>query len=207
MSFFFVHIFVEVSLLLSFDSPTGFYMPTTRSQEEKSMAISQKMSDYFEKLVEPLVTNKVLEEMFEKLKLEVFEKFEEKINNQNDVIQKLEDQVTFQQNTIDNLTIMVDNNEQYSRRSCLRIHGIGYSKDQEGRENVMDIVRKCYEEVDIPFDERNIDRAHRIGKTYREKDGDKTFKSIIVKFRSWNFNWNEVQCFVVLSGTKCFSIL
>ena len=81
--------------------------------------------------------------------------------------------------------IMVDDIEQYSRRSCSRIHGIGYNKDQEGRENVMDIVRKCYEEVDIPFDERNIDRAHRIGKTYREKDGDKTFKSIIVKFRSW----------------------
>ena len=50
---------------------------------------------------------------------------------------------------------------------------------------MIDIVRKCYEEVDIPFDERNIDRAHRIGKTYREKDGDKTFKSIFVKFRSW----------------------
>ena len=43
------------------------------------MPISKEIQAYFSKLIEPLVTNELLQEMFTKLKEEVFSKFEETI--------------------------------------------------------------------------------------------------------------------------------
>ena len=42
------------------------------------------------------------------------------------------------------LIIKCDDNEQYSRRSCLRIHGIECS-DDERNDNVLERVKECYE--------------------------------------------------------------
>ena len=42
------------------------------------MVVSKEISDYFTKLVEPLVTTQRSEEMFGKLKEEIIERFEEK---------------------------------------------------------------------------------------------------------------------------------
>ena len=42
------------------------------------MVVSKEISDYFTKLVEPLVTAQRLEKMFGKLKEEIIERFEEK---------------------------------------------------------------------------------------------------------------------------------
>ena len=39
-------------------------------------------------------------------------------------ITELESQIAVQQNSIDKLIISWDNNQQYVRRSCLKIHGI-----------------------------------------------------------------------------------
>ena len=49
----------------------------------QKMLISKEISDYFTKLVEPLLTSQRLEEMFGKLKEEIIEKFEEKVTAQN----------------------------------------------------------------------------------------------------------------------------
>ena len=51
---------------------------------------TEKLKYYFEKLIEPLVTNNSLEELFNKLKDEIMKKFDEKISEQNAKIQKLE---------------------------------------------------------------------------------------------------------------------
>ena len=45
--------------------------------------VSKEISDYFAKLVEPLVTAQRYEEMFGKLKEEIIEKIEEKFTAQN----------------------------------------------------------------------------------------------------------------------------
>ena len=37
----------------------------------------------------------------------------------------------------------------------------------------------------MPFAQEDIDRAHRIGMEYTEKNSGKEVKSIIVKFKSW----------------------
>ena len=47
------------------------------------MVVSKGISDYFTKLVKPLVTTQGLEEMFGKFKEEIIERFEEKFTAQN----------------------------------------------------------------------------------------------------------------------------
>ena len=49
------------------------YMVSSRSSTKK--VVSKEISDYFTKLVEPLVTTQRLKEMFGKLKEEIIERF------------------------------------------------------------------------------------------------------------------------------------
>ena len=53
-------------------------MVSTRSSTKDKKMVSKEISDYFTKLVEPLVTMQRLEEMFGKFKEEIIERFEEK---------------------------------------------------------------------------------------------------------------------------------
>ena len=48
------------------------------STKDKKMVVSKGNSNYFTKLVEPLVTTQRLEEIFDKLKEEIVERSEEK---------------------------------------------------------------------------------------------------------------------------------
>ena len=53
--------------------------------------------------------------MFQKLKEEIVTKFEERFIEQNKKIDELEERVLFQKNTINQLLIKCDDNEQYSQ--------------------------------------------------------------------------------------------
>ena len=100
----------------------------TRSRKYSTMPIKDELKDYFEKLVKPLVTNANMEEILGKFKREVISKFEETITEQEKRITRLKSTLALRENTIDvlllsKLEVKADDNEQYSRRSCLRIHG------------------------------------------------------------------------------------
>ena len=136
---------------------------TRPSAKTANMSVSQEICEYFSELLEPLAANEILEEMFKKLKEEIISKFEEKFHQQNRKIDELEGKIVIQTNTIDQLIIKCDDNEQYSRRSCLRIHGIECS-DDERNDNVLQRVKECYEEMNLPFQDENIDRVHRIAR-------------------------------------------
>ena len=156
----------------------------TKAKEEKMTTATEELKCYFEKLIELLVTNNSLEELFNKLKDEIMKKFDEKISEQNPKIEKLESIITMHENTIDQLLVKSDDNEQYSRRSCLRIHGVEV-KENEDEDGVMNVLEDCYSSVNLQFDANDIDCAHRIGLPYTDKNSGKKVKSIIVKFRSW----------------------
>ena len=155
-----------------------------KANEEKMTTAPEELKCYFEKLIEPLVTNNSLEELFNKLKDEIMKKFDKKISEQNAKIEKLESIIAIHENTIDQLLIKCDDNEQYSRRSCLRIHGVEV-KENEDEDGIMNVLEDCYSSVNLQFDANDIDRAHRIGLPYTDKNSGKKVKSIIVKFRSW----------------------
>ena len=102
---------------------------TLSSAKMTNISVSQENHEYFSELIKRLATNEVLEDMFKKFKEEIISKFVEKIDEQNRKIDELEGKIAIQSNTIDQLIIKCVENEQYSRRSCLRIHGIECNDD------------------------------------------------------------------------------
>ena len=68
-------------------------MVSTHSSTKDKKMVSKEISDYFTKLVEPLVTTQRLEEMFSKFKEKIIERFEEKFTAQNQKIVALEEKI------------------------------------------------------------------------------------------------------------------
>ena len=156
-------------------------MVSTRSQS-KSMSITSGMRDYFENLMKPLVTNDKLEQLLKSFQDGLMKKIEDKFNEKNTRTEELESKLAIKQNIIDTLEIKCDDNEQYSRRSCLRVHGLDFSCDED--EGVMKKVEKC-NDMGIEFNQNEIDRVHYIGKPYMDKTKNKKVRSLIIKFKSW----------------------
>ena len=122
--------------------------------------VSKEISDYFAKLVEPLVAIQRVEKMFGKLKEEIIERFEEKIIAQNQKIMNLEEKIALQEKKIKNLSIKCDNNEQYSRQYCLWMHSLKYDKNQN-QNNIISKISECFSNIRLPYKEAYIDRVHR----------------------------------------------
>ena len=157
------------------------------SKNENMSVVSQEIKEYFSELVKPLATNEILNEMFKKLKEEIVSEFETKYNeiksefvtkcnDQNKKIEELKSQIALKDQTIAGLMTKCDDN--------LRIHGIE-TKTKESNEDIIEKVKECYEALERPFNEANIDRAHRIDKEYSDKTTGKKLKSMFVKFKSW----------------------
>ena len=109
------------------------------------------------------------------LKEEIISKFEENFDEENRTIDELEVKIPIQANKIDQLMIKYDDSEQYSRHSCLKIDGIG-CRDDERNDDVLQRVKECYEEMNLPFQNENNDRVHRIGKTYTDENIDRVHR-------------------------------
>ena len=159
-------------------------MVSNRSSTKDKKMVSKEISDYFTKLVEPLVTTQRLEEIFVKLKEEIIERFEEKFTAQNLKIVDLEEKIALQEKKIENLSIKYDDNEQYSRRYCLRMHGLKYERN-ENQNDIVSKISECFSEIGLPYEEAEIDRVHRISKPYKNEGSGLTMKSIIIKFKLW----------------------
>ena len=87
------------------------------------------MKCYFEKLNKPLVTNKSLEDLFSNLKDNLSKKKnDEKVSEPNAKCEKLESIISIHENKINQLLVKCDDNKQYRRRSCLRIHAVEITK-------------------------------------------------------------------------------
>ena len=77
-------------------------MVMTRSSTKiTNMSVSQEIREYFPKLVKPLATYEISEDIFKKLKEEIISKFEEKFDEQNWKTNELEGKIAIQANTID----------------------------------------------------------------------------------------------------------
>ena len=130
----FIVIFYAKKYVLLFIKSLIYSIPTMvsthSSTKDKKMVFSKEISDYFTKLVEPLVTMERLEEMFGKLKDETIQRFKEKFTAKNEKIVDLEEKIALQEKKIENLSIKCDDNEQYSRRYCLRMHGLKFDKNE-----------------------------------------------------------------------------
>ena len=85
----------------------------TRSKSSGlNMSITAEVREYFNNLIKSLVTKKLREQHLK--------------------IQELESKTHSQENAFKKLERISDDNEQYSRRSCLRIHGIEFKEGDSG---------------------------------------------------------------------------
>ena len=110
-------------------------------------------------------------------------RFEEKLDEQNAKIIELQSKIAIQDNGLQRLEIKCDNNEQYSRRSCIRTNGVQYNENDDI--NVIYKVEQFCNEIGVKFDMNEIDRVHHIGKPVFDTDSKQKDRSVIVKFKSW----------------------
>ena len=165
---------------------------TCSSTKDKKIVVFKEFSDYFTKLVEPLVTRQRLEEMFCKLTEEIIERFEDKFTAQNQKIVDLEEKITLQEKKIENLSIKCDDNEQYSRRLFLRMHRLKYDKN-ENQNDIVSKISECFSEIGLPYEEAEIDRVNRIGEPYKNESSGLTMKPVIIKFKSGRYGQDVYQ--------------
>ena len=76
------------------------------------------------------------------------------------------------------LSEMIDDQEQYSRRNCLPLHGVDEEDVEDTDQKIIEVIA---EEMDIQLVEEDLDRTHRIGK---KSDGKS--RPIIIKFTRYN---------------------
>ena len=92
-------------------------------------------------------------------------RFKEKLDDQSVKIIELQSKIAIQDNALQKLEIKYDGNEQYRRRSWMRIHAVEYNENDDI--NIKNKVERRCDEIGVKFDSIEIVR------------------SIIVKFKSW----------------------
>ena len=80
--------------------------------------------------------------------------------------------------------------EYYGRRLCLKTEGVP-SVENESLGDVLDKVKSLITESGCEIPDVVIDRAHRIGKGYKDKTRNIPCKSIIVRFSAQNIDLSE----------------
>lgn len=114
------------------------------------------------------------------------ELLESTIELKSNTIKVLKEDGKLLRERVTSLEDRVGNVEQYTRRTSLRIYGVKLPpKGQpENSDDVMKIVEDSHKAMDVPFDRKDIFRAHRVGRTKKEKDG-KFSQPIIVRWKDW----------------------
>lgn len=107
-----------------------------------------------------------------------FEEYEKEKKEKDELIKNLRKDVNDMAGIIDNLSLGLDRQEQYSRRNCLLLHNI----PETSNENTDDLVIKTVnEELLEAITINEIDRSHRLGKSQAGK-----IRPVIVKFARYH---------------------
>jgi len=163
---------------------------TTRSATDLTKMeeiMDKKLSEFAESLASKEGIDQ-LKSLFRELNVKIEQQNNEIIslkndmNDQNNKISTLENKVGVLEDKVGVLTASIsalkaqsDNQEQYSRRYCLRIQGIDQAQYERGVDCVTKVIEVC-KNLNINIEEKDIDRAHRVGKDR---------KTMIVKFFSF----------------------
>ena len=109
----------------------------------------------------------------------------------------LEEKIGLQEKKIENLSIKCDDDEQYSRRYCLQMHGLKHDKN-ESQNDIASKISEGFSEIGLPYEDAEIDWVHLIGKPYKNESSGLTMK-LFIKFRSWRYRqedyWNRPRRF------------
>ena len=138
------------------------------STRSKSKSICQQQLKYLIIFIKPLVTNESLEKPLGAFQEKIMKKFDKKLDKQNTKIIELQTKIAIQGNALQKFEIKSDDNEQYSRRSSIRIHGVQY--DENVDISVINKVERCCDEIAVKPDMNEIYSVNYIGKPIFDTD-------------------------------------
>ena len=129
--------------------------------------------------------NKATNERIDELLAQVAQK-DKKVDELEARVSALEGEISIQKTLNLRLERLIDDHEQYGRRTSLRITGISKTSPNETAHDCKSAVQEEIKKLGVTLDENCIDRAHRVGKPKEDAHGLEAPRAIIVKFKSWN---------------------
>ena len=124
-----------------------------------------------------------------------FDEIERERKEKDELINILQIEVSSLKVEVKNLEKKSDDQEQYSRRNCLLIHGWTETKTEDTDEMVLDVINN---KLNIEMSQISIDRSHRLGK--RRGPGQKP-RATIVKFTRYKYRHHVLSKKKLLKGT------
>ena len=98
----------------------------------------------------------------------------------DELIVKRKTQVTELTDKVSNLSVQTDEQEQYSLRNCLLIHGVEENRNEDTDTLSINIIN---EHLGLNIQPSDIDRTHRIG---NKNKVHKKVRAIIIEFTRYN---------------------
>ena len=157
----------------------------TRSKTTETNSIKE-LKDYFEKRfndLEESFSSKLLSIVKVEIQA-VVEKQEKKIEELESTVAVLRQHVSNLKDSMQSASTKTDDLEQYGRRLCLRMDGFP-SATNETADEVLIKVKSKFEEAGLQIPDEVIDRAHRIGPTYKDRVSDVEGQSVLVRLTTF----------------------
>ena len=86
--------------------------------------------------------------------------------------------------------------QQYTRRNCMVVNGIAESEGENTDQKIKNVIK---DKLDIELGESDIDRTHRIGKSFQGKP-----RAIVVKLTRYNIRQKIMKNRKMLKGSNIF---
>ena len=154
--------------------------PKKFTVDELSASLNEKLANFRVSLINDI-------------KKEIMDEVSKLLGSKEEKIIELESNVAMLQKHVDNLkrfqetqSVQIDDVEQYGRRLCLRIDGVDKVENEKADE-VLVKVKAIIEDSETEIPEHVIDRAHRIGKPYEDRDSKLMKQSKIVRFSHFRY--------------------
>ena len=162
----------------------------------------------------------IISELNKEIRQEIRKEFETFAEKQNQKITVLESTVAMLQKHVsalkqkcENSEVCLDDREQYGRRVCLRIDGIPIVPNEtsvdvlrnvrEKWEGSEEIQEKWKKEGIQPIPDSVIDRAHRIGKIYKNNTDNVEIQSVILRLSTFR---HRIQIYLARKLMKDVSV-
>ena len=156
-------------------------MVNTKSKQELNAAVQAKFEEFKEAFIEQTKSN--LKEIFKdeireivKEELSDLEKVSSTVDLLQNHLSSLKESNIALQKKCSALELSIDNNGQYSRRTCHRITNIPCEEKETSEEVLKKVKKLINEEAEIDIPEETIDISHRFGLKKHKN------QAIIVKF-------------------------
>ena len=174
-------------------------MPPKRTIQTSNMD-EETIKKIINDTVLSLVSKDHMDALMEKSESNIVAMIDKKIAPATEPLRKeiltLEGKIEVFQTKLSELEVRLDDADQYSRGSCLRVFGVPLpANGKESNNDCVDLAKRIFSEMEVTVPVNVIDRVHRIGK--RNKNADGTLgQPLIIKFTAWRY------CTAVYKGRK-----